>query len=63
MIRLGQELDKPVVVTGDVHYLNPEDHIYREILISSIKSSPLRHQNLPDLHFRTTQEMFDEFNF
>ncbi|MGX4763359.1 PolC-type DNA polymerase III [Holzapfeliella sp. JNUCC 72] len=63
MIKLGEELDKPVVVTGDVHYLNPEDHIYREILISSIKSSPLRHQNLPDLHFRTTQEMFDEFDF
>ncbi len=52
-----------MIATGDAHYLNPEDHIYREILIASIKSSPLRRQKLPDLHFRSTQEMLAAFSF
>lgn len=63
IVKLGQELNLPVVATGDVHYLNEEDYIYREILISSLKSSPLRRQKLPDLHFLSTQEMLDQFSF
>ncbi|MCD2256257.1 PolC-type DNA polymerase III [Lactobacillus sp. CC-MHH1034] len=63
IIKIGQELDKPVVATGDVHYLNKEDHIYREILIKSLKGSPLARQQLPDVHFRTTEEMLEAFSF
>ncbi|MCH4170504.1 MAG: PolC-type DNA polymerase III [Lactobacillus sp.] len=63
LVKLGQALDKPVVATGDVHYLDKHDAIYREILVKSLKSSPLRRQTLPDVHFRTTDEMLSEFAF
>ena len=35
IVRLGQTLGKPVVATGDVHFLNPEDEIYRHILLAT----------------------------
>lgn len=61
-VAIGEKLDKPVVVTGDVHYLNPEDAIYRKVLISSQGgANPLNRYSLPDLHFRTTQEVLDDF--
>ncbi|WP_446002168.1 PolC-type DNA polymerase III [Weissella viridescens] len=61
-VAIGEQLDKPVVVTGDVHYLNPEDAIYRKVLISSQGgANPLNRYSLPDLHFRTTQEVMDDF--
>ena len=61
-VKIGDELGKPVVVTGDVHYLNPEDAIYRKILISSQGgANPLNRYSLPDMHFRTTQELLDDF--
>ncbi|MBM7617718.1 DNA polymerase-3 subunit alpha (Gram-positive type) [Weissella uvarum] len=61
-VEIGKKLDKPVVVTGDVHYLNPEDAIYRKVLISSQGgANPLNRYSLPDLHFRTTQEVLDDF--
>ncbi len=64
MVKLGDELGKPVVVTGDVHYLNPEDGIYRHILINSQGgANPLNRQKLPDVHFRTTNEMLDDYQF
>ena len=63
MIRLGEELDKPVVVTGNVHYLNPEDAIYREVLQGSMKANLNREIHLPPVHFRTTDEMLAEFDF
>ncbi|MFD1672845.1 PolC-type DNA polymerase III [Agrilactobacillus yilanensis] len=63
LVKIGRDLDKPVCATGDVHFMNKEDAIYREILIKSLKSSPLRRQTLPDVHFRTTDEMLQEFEF
>lgn len=64
IVKLGEELQKPVVATGDVHYLNPEDYIYRKILINSQGgANPLNRQELPDLHFLTTNEMLDDFSF
>lgn len=63
IVKLGDELGKPVVATGDVHYLDPKDAIYREILIRADKSNPLHRQELPEAHFRTTSEMLNDFNF
>lgn len=63
MVRLGEELDKLVIATGNVHYLDEKDHIYREILLRSMKINANRTLYLPKAHFRTTQEMLDEFDF
>ncbi len=64
MVKLGDELDKTVVATGDVHYLDPHDGIYRKILINSQGgANPLNRTERPDVHFRTTDEMLKEFSF
>lgn len=64
LIQIGKKLDKPVVATGDVHYLNEEDSIYRKILISSMGgANPLNRHSLPAVHFRTTDEMLTAFSF
>lgn len=61
--KLGKELNKPVVATGDSHYVEPHDAIYRTILISAQRSNPNRNKPQPDLHFCSTQEMLDAFSF
>ncbi len=64
IVKLGEKMDKPVVATGNVHYLNPEDKIYRKILVSSQGgANPLNRHKLPDVHFRTTNEMLECFSF
>jgi len=72
MVKLGKDLNKLVVATGNVHYLNPEEAIYREILVRTLGwESPLNRPKLkggarpliPKVHFRTTSEMLDEFSF
>ena len=64
IVKLGEKLDKPVVATGNVHYLDPNDKIYRKILISSQGgANPLNRHKLPDVHFRTTDEMLKAFQF
>lgn len=64
IVKLGDKLGLPVVATGNVHYLNPNDKIYRKILISSQGgANPLNRHKLPDVHFRTTNEMLDAFAF
>lgn len=64
MVKLGDNLNKPVVATGDVHYINPHDGIYRRILINSQGgANPLNRTKRPDVHFRTTDEMLKEFSF
>ncbi|CAM4242635.1 PolC-type DNA polymerase III [Paenibacillus tarimensis] len=61
---IGYKLDKPVIATGNVHYLNPRDKIYRDITIHGITGfSPLKDIRKPDAHFRTTNEMLEEFKF
>lgn len=61
ILRLGDMLGKPVVATGDVHFLNPEDEIYRHILLASKKFKDAD-EALP-LYFKTTDEMLEEFSY
>lgn len=64
LVNLGEKLEKPVVATGNVHYLQPEDKIYRKILVNSQGgANPLNRHELPNVHFRPTNEMLDCFQF
>jgi len=59
--RLGDRTGRPVVATCDAHYIDPEDDVYRRVLLSA--------QDFPDannpskLYFRTTEEMLNEFSY
>ncbi len=61
IIRLGKELSKPVVATGDVHFKNPEDEVYRHILLAGQKFKDAD-RHIP-LYMRTTEEMLKEFDY
>ncbi len=61
IVRLGEELGKRVVATGDVHFQEPEDEVYRHILLAS-KKFPDANAPLP-IYFRTTDEMLKEFQY
>ena len=61
IVRLGEELGKPVCATGDVHFLDPEDEIYRHILLAS-KGFEDADEPLP-IYFKTTDEMLSEFAY
>ena len=61
VVRLGETLHKPVCATGDVHFLDPEDEIYRRILLASKGFDDCDRPN--PLYFRTTDEMLQEFAY
>ncbi|MBQ7247616.1 MAG: PolC-type DNA polymerase III [Lachnospiraceae bacterium] len=61
VIELGEQLGKPVVATSDVHFLNPEDEIYRRIIMAGMGYEDADYQ--PPLYLHTTQEMLDEFAY
>ncbi|WP_409968687.1 PolC-type DNA polymerase III [Bengtsoniella intestinalis] len=61
IVRLGDHLGKPVCATGDVHFLDPEDEVYRHILLAS-KKFPDANEPLP-IYFKTTDEMLEEFAY
>ena len=61
IVRLADELGKPVVATGDVHFLNPEDEIFRHILLATKGFDDCDRPN--PLYLRTTDEMLREFAY
>ena len=61
IVALGKELGKPVCATGDVHFIDPEDEIYRHILLAS-KGFSDADESLP-IYFKTTSEMLEEFAY
>ncbi len=74
LIEVGHRANLPVLATGNVHYIDPEEEIYREIIVRALgqgamMNRPIGHGEsaqpapLPKAHFRTTNEMLDEFAF
>ena len=61
VVRLGEQFHKPVVATCDVHFLNPEDEIYRRIIMAGQGFPDADHQ--APLYLRTTEEMLAEFAY
>jgi len=61
IVALGEKLNKLVVATGDVHFLNPEDEQFRHILLAYKGFSDADNPN--PLYFRTTDEMLEEFSY
>ncbi len=61
IIHMGEALGKPVCATCDVHFLNPEDEVYRRILMAGQNFSDADLQ--APLFLRTTQEMLEEFAY
>jgi DNA polymerase-3 subunit alpha (Gram-positive type) len=58
---LGKQLNKLVVATCDVHFMNASDSVYRQILMAGKGFADAEHQ--PPLYFRTTEEMLTEFSY
>ena len=59
--RLGEQFNKPVVATCDVHFLDPEDEVYRRIIMAG-KGFKDADEQAP-LYLRTTEEMLEEFSY
>ncbi|MDD4036517.1 MAG: PolC-type DNA polymerase III, partial [Bacilli bacterium] len=70
IIDIARDSGKLVVASGDVHHLEERDKVYREIIINQKVPGggrhPLQRNNItriPSMHFRTTNEMLEEFSF
>ncbi len=77
IVEAASEINKPVVATGDTHYVNPEEKIHRDVYIMAkavggrphpLNTNPYEREGEvyyenPDQHYRSTKEMLKEFNF
>ena len=70
IIRVTKDSGKMIVATGDVHHIDPEDRIYREIIVNQKVPGGGRHplarkniSQIPNQFLRTTDEMLESFNF
>ena len=70
IVRVTEEAGKIIVATGDVHHLTRDDKIYREIIVNQKVPGGGRHplarsniKEIPSYHFRTTDEMLEDFKF
>ena len=70
IVKVVEDSGKLLVATGDVHHLNPEDKIYREIIVNQKVPGGGRHplakndiKSIPSMYFRTTKEMKEGFSF
>ena len=61
IVELGEKFGKPVVATCDVHFLDPEDEVYRRIIMAGKGFDDA--DNQAPLFLRTTEEMLDEFAY
>lgn len=61
IIKLGEVLNKPVVATGDVHFQDPEDSVYRAVLQAGNGFKDA--DNQAPLYYRTTEDMLNQFNY
>ncbi len=61
IVKLGEQFHKPVAATCDVHFLDPEDEIYRRIIMAWQRFADADEQ--APLYFRTTEEMLEEFAY
>ncbi|RWZ60455.1 PolC-type DNA polymerase III [Halobacillus fulvus] len=63
IVAMSERMGKTVVATGNTHYVEPHEKQYRQILVSSQSGNPLNRQTLPEVHFKTTNEMIEELSF
>ena len=70
IVRVTEEAGKVIVATGDVHHIKRDDKIYREIIVNQKVPGGGRHplarngiKEIPSNHFRTTNEMLEDFKF
>lgn len=72
IIKIATKLNKIIVATGDVHYLDPKDKIYRDVYINTKQIAGVLHplfdrkgriNEYPNQHLRTTKEMLEAFSF
>lgn len=61
IVKLGEQFHKPVVGTCDVHFLDPQDEVYRRIIMTGKGFKDA--DNQAPLYLRTTEEMLDEFAY
>ncbi|MGN1148047.1 MAG: PolC-type DNA polymerase III [Lachnospiraceae bacterium] len=61
IVKLGEQFNKPVVGTCDVHFLDPEDEVYRRIIMAGKGFEDA--DNQAPLYLRTTEEMLKEFEY
>lgn len=61
IVRLAEKLNKPYVATGDVHFLDPEDEVFRRVIMGGQGFSDADEQ--APLYLKTTEEMLDEFSY